>query len=783
MATSADGASQADSPSNAQSWDGDKMFNIYIYDYCLKRGYTKTAEALVHDAAITPDSQPPINAKQGLLFEWWSVFWVLFTAKSSMSGPDDAMLYVQHQSHRQQQARISQPPQPRMLSGVPRPGPNPPNGPIPNGVAPNGVASTQGPMPNGTQSSFAGASHMNGTSGPSGVPGASAPSQPPGAQQVQPGQRPVGVQQRVPREDTPYRLAAMPYLSQNPSAQGQQHNPAAALGSIGNAQLSNQMNSRGMLPPNAHSSALGPSHTPQPGFQQPHGRSPSQPNSPGPNGMIPSPSPSLQARAIPNMHTGDIRLDTQMLNEILRLPQEALHQLRQEAGVGDKDLPSLSVEEKQRLINVAKRKGQLTPYKQGPLGPPGPSNAAAGPSTSISGPPNQQRNPQMPPDSQHPPQGQPQGQAQQQQIQQQQQQRGNKRNSASPGHEQEQIPRNDASPPDRKRLRVSSTAGEPPQQPPMTPLAPGPYHGLQPGGPGGPSHMPPNGMMRPMFPGHQAMQGMGNNPGMNMAMSSGLGGPQQMGNTMSPGMMNHPPPNGMMNNQQISQMQYRQTMHNLHKNNIPHGALSTLLPPGVTGSPPAFDNVLNMAHGLRTPAGQYPPGVPAPPGGPPNRMGQNKPMGNMMPPPPSPSMSAPKNMAGPNKDGSGGDSSAPNGRVDASPQNAPAGVGQGQPPPSGGAPAGTSTAPHTPSNQPPAGSMPAPSPSAMMNNSSTPSMAPSIPPGPPAPDLGASLFSSADFSMGPGLDEFSFGQDGGGALNFEEDFREWFSSDSVTGVE
>jgi hypothetical protein len=66
------------------------------------------------EAEIPPDSAPPINARQGLLFEyvlldffpkrstnqygdsrWWSVFWVLFTAKSNGTGTDDAMVYTQ----------------------------------------------------------------------------------------------------------------------------------------------------------------------------------------------------------------------------------------------------------------------------------------------------------------------------------------------------------------------------------------------------------------------------------------------------------------------------------------------------------------------------------------------------------------------------------------------------------------------------------------------------------------------------------------------------------------
>lgn len=69
------------------NWDGDRMyvvnalaliaahplrlprFNIYIIDYCQKRGFSKTAQQLADEADIPVDSQPPINAKQGLLFE------------------------------------------------------------------------------------------------------------------------------------------------------------------------------------------------------------------------------------------------------------------------------------------------------------------------------------------------------------------------------------------------------------------------------------------------------------------------------------------------------------------------------------------------------------------------------------------------------------------------------------------------------------------------------------------------------------------------------------------
>ena len=47
-----------------------KRFNIYIYDYCFKRGFRKTARELLLEAEIAPDATPPIDARQGLLFEF-----------------------------------------------------------------------------------------------------------------------------------------------------------------------------------------------------------------------------------------------------------------------------------------------------------------------------------------------------------------------------------------------------------------------------------------------------------------------------------------------------------------------------------------------------------------------------------------------------------------------------------------------------------------------------------------------------------------------------------------
>ncbi|KAL0954039.1 hypothetical protein HGRIS_005193 [Hohenbuehelia grisea] len=244
------------------SWEGDRMFNIYIYDYCTKRGFHNTARELCGEAEIAPDSAPPINAKQGLLFEWWSVFWVLFTAKSSNTGSEDALMYTQHQAQQAVQRQTAQrmqqaqaqaqahaqqgqghPPLPLHSSGQPplqqpslqlvqqpggpplpqQPGtnalqPGPPAGPpnsqqapmsrLPNGMPRPGGPGAPGQPANGPNPGFMPNGHASSPNGAPGAPGVGPfPGQgmPNGVGPQQsfngmaPGQRPTGAQQTAQR--------------------------------------------------------------------------------------------------------------------------------------------------------------------------------------------------------------------------------------------------------------------------------------------------------------------------------------------------------------------------------------------------------------------------------------------------------------------------------------------------------------------------------------------------------------------------------------------------------
>ncbi|KAI0923532.1 hypothetical protein AcV5_009047 [Taiwanofungus camphoratus] len=72
------GFTNLSAPGSPPVWDGDRMFNIYLHDYFQKRGFHKAASQLLAEADILEGSIPPINAKEGLLFEWWSAFWTCF---------------------------------------------------------------------------------------------------------------------------------------------------------------------------------------------------------------------------------------------------------------------------------------------------------------------------------------------------------------------------------------------------------------------------------------------------------------------------------------------------------------------------------------------------------------------------------------------------------------------------------------------------------------------------------------------------------------------------------
>lgn len=68
--------------------------NVYIYDYCRKRNFQQSARAFFLEAQVPAETIVPIDAPEGFLYEWWTVFWDVFSAKANKSGSREAVTYV-----------------------------------------------------------------------------------------------------------------------------------------------------------------------------------------------------------------------------------------------------------------------------------------------------------------------------------------------------------------------------------------------------------------------------------------------------------------------------------------------------------------------------------------------------------------------------------------------------------------------------------------------------------------------------------------------------------------
>ncbi|KAJ6561156.1 hypothetical protein DFH09DRAFT_1160598 [Mycena vulgaris] len=475
-------------PSPSLSWEGDKMFNIYIYDYCYKRGFRKTARELLLEAEIPSDSTPPINARQGLLFEWWSVFWVLFTAKANGNGTEDAMLYTQHQAHlttmKQNHNRGPPPPmppsqmQPIGRGGVNGLGPQRPF--APNGVMPNGIPPGNG-QPSGPTAFVGGPMQPNGImSGPPAQPGM-------GQQSFMQQRPPMGGPPRAPNGGPPFQSPTMAHSPPNPGQQPQppQQHPAPPMGQLG--------------PPHRGGGMLPPGQGMNPGQQTPYG-------------MI-NPSPSMAPRQ-PMVPGNDPRQEMAVNNELQAIPIQIINMLKNELSIGDRNIHSLTFQDKSRILQLHRQRSQKP-------GPP-PNNAAAGPS--MQAPPPRRANKR---NSTSPGEDQ--------------QQPDDGRNGSSPP-DRKRVRRSPQEP------QLPQPPMNPYQQHPNQPPQPQPGG---PGGPGGPQQPMGNGMMRPMsgpmnggFPqqGQPNMQQQMAGPmgmlGMNPMMSNSM--PNSMPNTMSPQMHAQP---------------------------------------------------------------------------------------------------------------------------------------------------------------------------------------------------------------------------------------------------
>ncbi|KAL0726482.1 hypothetical protein Bca4012_022575 [Brassica carinata] len=94
------------------NWEADKMLDVYIHDYLVKRDLKATAQAFQAEGKVSSDPVA-IDAPGGFLFEWWSVFWDIFIARTNEKHSEVAASYIETQmmKARDQQMQQSQHPQ------------------------------------------------------------------------------------------------------------------------------------------------------------------------------------------------------------------------------------------------------------------------------------------------------------------------------------------------------------------------------------------------------------------------------------------------------------------------------------------------------------------------------------------------------------------------------------------------------------------------------------------------------------------------------------------------
>ncbi|KAL4311193.1 hypothetical protein GQ457_01G023150 [Hibiscus cannabinus] len=95
----------------AQSnWEADKMLDVYIYDYLVKKKLHTTAKSFMTEGKVAPDPVA-IDAPGGFLFEWWSVFWDIFISRTNDKHSEAAAAYIEAQqikAKEQQQMQMQQ---------------------------------------------------------------------------------------------------------------------------------------------------------------------------------------------------------------------------------------------------------------------------------------------------------------------------------------------------------------------------------------------------------------------------------------------------------------------------------------------------------------------------------------------------------------------------------------------------------------------------------------------------------------------------------------------------
>uniref|UniRef100_A0A0E0C4R1 Uncharacterized protein n=1 Tax=Oryza meridionalis TaxID=40149 RepID=A0A0E0C4R1_9ORYZ len=78
-----------------------RRLDVYIYDYFMKRNLQATAKAFQAEGKVSLDPVAS-DAPGGFLFEWWSIFWDIFIARTNEKHSDVAASCIELSIHHKQ---------------------------------------------------------------------------------------------------------------------------------------------------------------------------------------------------------------------------------------------------------------------------------------------------------------------------------------------------------------------------------------------------------------------------------------------------------------------------------------------------------------------------------------------------------------------------------------------------------------------------------------------------------------------------------------------------------
>ncbi|PWN49077.1 hypothetical protein IE53DRAFT_164403 [Violaceomyces palustris] len=95
--------SASNSTADVRTWGEEATkLDVYVWDYLSRRGFSGAAKALMSEAGMAEPPDVPLRTPQGLLFEYWAIFWDVFAARTGR-GSGEASAYYEFQEGRQMQ--------------------------------------------------------------------------------------------------------------------------------------------------------------------------------------------------------------------------------------------------------------------------------------------------------------------------------------------------------------------------------------------------------------------------------------------------------------------------------------------------------------------------------------------------------------------------------------------------------------------------------------------------------------------------------------------------------